>query len=53
MIHPLHNLAHALDKMLERRRGRLTLEEVLRDPHRARDLGLPQSSMPPSGNTRW
>ncbi|MDU8945156.1 hypothetical protein [Ovoidimarina sediminis] len=53
MAHPLHDLAHALERLRENRRGQAALEAALSDPHRARDLGLPPRPLIRKDVTPW
>lgn len=40
-MHPLHALTQALTEKRAARKTRHALKDVLRDPHLAKDIGLP------------
>ncbi len=53
MAHVLHKYARRLEQSAQRRRTSRKLKAVLRDPHMARDIGLPPELPEPQRFNRW
>ena len=53
MAHVLHKYARKLEQAAQRRRTSRKLKAVLRDPHMARDIGLPPNQPEPRRFNQW
>ena len=53
MAHVLHKYARKLEQSAQRRRSSRKLKAILRDPHMARDIGLPTELPEPRRFDQW